>query len=36
MDDQDGYLMADNLHHTEEYDIAIIAEILRLDEEWED
>ena len=33
---QDGYIMDDGVHHTEEYDIAIINEILRLDEEWVD
>lgn len=32
---QDGFLMEDNLHHTKEYDIAIITEILRLDAEWD-
>lgn len=32
---QDGFLMDDGLHHTEQYDIAIINEILRLDAEWD-
>lgn len=32
---KDGYLMDDGLHHTEDFDMAIIAEILWLDSVWE-
>lgn len=32
---QDGYIMDDGVHHTEDFDRAIIAEILWLDSVWE-